>query len=122
MSQRYEKTLQEIEKICGHYFSYKLNFLIGNIIDFVNSESTNIGRLMILQKKIKYGVDSQTSLSICEKIFNDRYLASLLSNELDNKIIKEDQIIKYIKSKRDKVKEALSDYPTYFEKRIKYLK
>ncbi|MFV0362373.1 MAG: hypothetical protein ACK5LL_04695, partial [Suipraeoptans sp.] len=90
--------------------------------DFVNSESTNIGRLMILQKKIKYGVDSQTSLSICEKIFNDRYLASLLSNELDNKIIKEDQIIKYIKSKRDKVKEALSDYPTYFEKRIKYLK
>ena len=77
---------------------------------------------MILQKKIKYGVDSQTSLSICEKIFNDRYLASLLSNELDNKIIKEDQIIKYIKSKRDKVKEALSDYPTYFEKRIKYLK
>lgn len=122
MSQRYEKTLQEIEKICGHYFSYKLNFLIGNIIDFVNSESTNIGRLMILQKKIKYGIDSQTSLSICEVIFNDRYLASLLSNELGNKIIKEDQIIKYIKSKRDEVKEVLSDYPTYFEKRIKYLK
>ena len=122
MSQVYVKTLQDVEKICGHYFSYKLNFLIGNIIDYVDLESTNISRLMMLQKKVKYGVNSQTGLSICEKIFNDRFLATLLSNELDNKLVKEDEIIKYIKSKTDKVKTALNKYPTYFIKCIKYLK
>lgn len=122
MSQAYDKTMMDVEKICCHYISYKLNFLIGNIMDFLNSESTNLSRLMMLQKKIKYGVDSQTSISICEKIFNDRYLATVLSNKLGNKLIKEDEIIKYIKSKTDKVKQLLDEYPTYFKKRIRCIK
>lgn len=77
----------DIDDICNKKISYELSFLIGNICDMLdNNVSTEFERLKdmlnILQKRVKYGVATKTAVSICETIFNDRVLATKLTNIL----------------------------------------
>lgn len=88
----------------------------------MNGDCENIENLLLLQKKVKYGVNTQTSLSICGKIFNDRYLAILLTDVLRNKMVDEENIISYINENKDKVLQVLKEYPTYFTRCIHNLK
>ena len=65
----------DIEKQCGQSISFQLSFCIGNIIDYLEDDGINVQGMMDLQKKVKYGVSSETSISICEKICNERLIA-----------------------------------------------
>ena len=81
----------DIDDICNKKISYELNFLIGNICDMLDNDmSTEIERLKdmlnILQKRVKYGVATKTAVSICETIFNDRVLATKLTNIIGDDI------------------------------------
>ena len=49
--------------------------------------------LSILQKKIKYGVPTQTAISICEKVFNDRILSQKITSVLGDDSIEIDRIV-----------------------------
>lgn len=116
----------DIEDVCSKTISYELSFFIGNIVDMleIDEEEDTINpyfTLSLLQKKIKYGVSSETAVSICEKIFNDRYLANILSDiiEIDN--VTSENIIENIKQNKDKIQETLLDYPDYFIERINYI-
>ena len=122
ISIEYDIQVLEVEKICGYTYSYNLNFLIANIIDFMSSESVNLNTCMLLQKKTKYGVDTQTALSICEKVFNERYLARLMTDIIGDKSIGEDKIEKVIKAKKEQIETILRDYPSYFLNRVSYIK
>ena len=74
-----------------------------------------------MQNKIKYGVYSQTAISICEKMFNDRVLACKLSGVLMSETIDTDSILRITKWFEDSVLELLNDYPGYFSERASYL-
>ena len=91
-----------------------MSFLVGNIIDLVDAECVNLDSLSLLQQALRYGVNTRTAISICEKIFNDRYLAGLITQILGDKVIKPDEIVQAVKLKREKILTLLSDYPTYF--------
>lgn len=74
--------ISDVDDVCNKVISYRLNILIGNICDLINvleDDDTKVNPYMTLntlQNKIKYGVSSQTANSVCEKMFNDRVLAS----------------------------------------------
>lgn len=121
ISQTTSLDLFKIEKICNYNLLYQFCFLVGNVIDCLE-ESVNTEMFMLLQKKIKYGVDSVTAISICEKVFNDRMLAKDITNILDDKHISNDEIIGFIKMKKEKVSDYLKDYPIFFQDKIKYLR
>lgn len=113
--------LIDIEKKCGQSISYQLSFLIGNIIDYLESESASFEVLKSLQKKIKYGVNSDTAIAICKKIFNDRVIANYIVNEIGNKHLREDEIVSAIKNKKTEIEKILEQYPAYFSDRISFL-
>ena len=77
--------------------------------------------LNLLQNKIKYGVSSQTAISICEKMCNDCVLASKLSEILMSETIDADSILRITKWFKDSVFDLLNEYPGYFSERLSYL-
>lgn len=119
--------ISEIDDICNKKISYELNFLVGNILDLIdvnqddNVNEDNIDTLCLLQNKIKYGVPNVTSISICEKIFDDRLMSIKISQILEDENIRGDKILKYIKIYREPILKMLYDYPSYFQDRIKSL-
>ena len=76
--------------------------------------------LSILQKKIKYGVISVTAVSICESIFNDRFLAEMIS-EIIGSEIQEADIIDSIKYHSEQILIMLEPFPEFFSDRINML-
>lgn len=113
--------IKEAEKKCGNSLSYRLSFLIGNIIDYLDAESVNLEKLAMLQKQVKYGVAYTTSISICEKVFNDRIISNLITRIIGDYAIEEDKILESVKYFEDKIILELKGYPTFFTDRIRFL-
>ena len=116
-----------MDDVCNKVISYRLSILIGNICDLINvpeDDDTKVNpytTLNILQNKIKYGVSSQTAISICEKMFNDRVLASKLTEILKPETIDTDNILRIVKWFKDSVFDLLNDYSRYFSERLNHL-
>ena len=111
----------DVEKQCENTISYHLSFMIGNVIDCLDELSPNKENLLLLQKQVKYGVDSQTAISICEKVFNERIIARKISIILYDDTIDEEHIINHIKAKRDDILEVIREYPSYFSNRLRLI-
>lgn len=119
--------ISDVDDVCNKVISYRLNILIGNICDLISvpeDDDTKVNpytMLNILQNKIKYGVSSQTAISVCEKVFNDRVLATRISEILLSDTIDTDSIIRIMKWFKDDVFALLDNYPEYFSERLNYL-
>lgn len=119
--------ISDVDDVCNKVLSYRLNILIGNICDLINVPEDDDAKvnpytmLNVLQNKIKYGVSSQTAISVCEKMFNDRVLASKIREILMSDTIDTDSILRIVKWFQDDVFALLNDYPEYFSERLNYL-
>lgn len=114
ISKDYDISVYDVEKYCQYNLSYQMSFLVGNVIDLVDAECENIDALLLLQQAIRYGVNTKTAVSICEKIFNDRFLAKEMATVIGNNGVSCDQIVAFIKSKKDNIRSLLDSYPSYF--------
>ena len=127
-SEMHEQTalrIAQLEAICNKTISYELSFFVGNIIDVIDLDDEDIVNpipsLLLLQRRLKYGVKTETAVSICEKIFNDRFLANLLVDEIGHDTIEANNIVGAIQLCEDDLLEILSSYPSYFSKRIRWI-
>ena len=114
MSKNHGIKIYDIEKLCQYTVSYRMSFLVGNIIDLVDDECVNIDTLQLLQQELRYGVNTRTAVSICEKIFNDRFLAKQMTIIIGNNRVSADEITAVVKSKKEKIILLLKCYPSYF--------
>ena len=125
MNQRTSLPIASLEDICSKSVSYELSFFTGSIIDIIEINEEDIvnplQKLLLLQKRIKYGVKTETAVSICEKVFNDRFLANMLAEEIGLDSLETNRIVGAIKLHKDNILMLLSDYPTYFSERIKWI-
>ena len=124
----YESTslpIADLEDICNKSISYELSFFVGSIIDIIEISDEDIvnplPNLLLLQRRLKYGVKTETAVSVCEKIFNDRFLANLLADEIGHDTIETNSIVGVIKSHKDDILDILSAYPTYFSERVQWI-
>lgn len=117
--------IADIEDICSKSISYEFSFLVGNIIDIIeiNEDGTvnPLPNLLLLQRRLKYGVKNETAVSICEKIFNDRFLANLISDELGHDAVGTDSIIDVVELYKDDILKILASYPAYFSERVGWI-
>ena len=125
MNQRTSLPIASLEDICSKSVSYELSFFTGSIIDIIEINEGDIvnplKNLLLLQKRIKYGVKTETAVSICEKVFNDRFLANMLAEEIGLDSLETNRIVGAIKLHKDNILILLSDYPAYFSERIKWI-
>lgn len=117
--------IADLEDICSKSISYELSFFVGSIIDIIAISDEDIvnplPNLLRLQRRLKYGVKTETAVSICEKIFNDRFLANLLADETGHDAIETNSIVGVIQSHKDDILDILSAYPTYFSERVQWI-
>lgn len=117
--------IADLEDICSKSISYELSFFVGSIIDIIAISDEDIvnplPNLLRLQRRLKYGVKTETAVSICEKIFNDRFLANLLADEIGHDAIETNSIVGVIQSHKDDILDILSAYPTYFSERVQWM-
>ena len=117
--------IADLEDICSKSISYELSFFVGSIIDIIEISDEDIvnplPNLLRLQRRLKYGVKTETAVSICEKIFNDRFLANLLADEIGHDTIETNSIVGVIQSHKDDILDILSAYPTYFSERVQWI-
>lgn len=121
ISKKFETRIYDVEKICQYNISYQMSFLVGNIIDLVDVECVNIDALQLLQQALRYGVNTRTAVSICEKIFNDRFLAKEIVKIIGNNGISPEDIVLLVKGKKDDIMLLLHSFPSYFENVIENL-
>ena len=125
MHERTSLPIADLEDICSKSVSYELSFFVGNIIDIIEINDEDIvnplPNLLLLQRRLKYGVKTETAVSICEKIFNDRFLANLLADEIGHDAIESNNITGVMKSHKDDILDILSSYPTYFSERVQWI-
>lgn len=81
MHERTSLPIADLEDICSKFISYELSFFVGNVMDIIEINDEDLvnplPNLLLLQRRLKYGVKTETAVSVCEKIFNDRFLASV---------------------------------------------
>ena len=134
ISQETNCDVSDIDDLCNKIISFELNFFVGNISDLIviqeNDTDDEVDEddvvdprktLSMMQKKIKYGVPTQTAISICEKVFNDRILAQKITPILGDDSIEADRIVHTIQFCDTLVLDAVEAYPEYFKDRINYL-
>ena len=119
-------SIPDIESLCSKLISYEFSFFIGNIIDVIDADDDEtiallVSKLLLLQRKLKYGVCSETAISICEKVFNDRLLANSIAEQIGAESIDTNHIIDALKICKEKILGFLSVYPTYFSVRINWI-
>ena len=115
MSEEFGIKIADVEKQCQYSISFQMSFLVGNIIDLVSAECVNLDALQLLQQTLKYGVNTKTAVSICESIFNDRFLAKEITLITGNNEVSIDDIVLSVKAKKEEVLLLLKNYPSYFE-------
>ena len=126
ISEAVDIDISEIDSICNKLISYDLNFFIGNICDLIKADEDGntditISTLVSLQKKVKYGVATETAVSICEKVFYDRILSMLISDIINDDKVPANKIIRAIEYNKDDVFILLQDFPEYFSDRLNFL-
>lgn len=125
MHERTSLPIADLEDICSKSISYELSFFVGNVMDIIEINDEDLvnplPNLLLLQRRLKYGVKTETAVSVCEKIFNDRFLANLLADEIGHDSIEANSIVGVIKSHKDDILDILSAYPTYFSERVQWI-
>lgn len=119
-----EISINQIEKICSSTFSYHLCFLIGNILDAIGDrEEELVERLVLLQKRVKYGVSSGLQILISESLFDDRIVVNELENLIGQIPLTEKELKSHMVMKQNEILNMLKPYPEYFSYKFRlYLK
>lgn len=121
-----EILLGEIIDICDEGFGYASTLIINAIselLQFNYEESEDACRLIMeLSKQMRYGLPTKKSIIIYESGFSDRVVSLRLAAELLGIRIKtKRQLQKAVKTRKDNLMEALSEFPAIFSDRMSEL-
>jgi len=88
---------------------------VSEIVAFIEGEESELSfRLNGLQKRLKYGLPSKTSIILYELGFSDRVIAISLA-EIIEQAKNKNKILRNLQNKKNKVTEVLDKFPSYFE-------
>lgn len=78
-----------------------------------------IRRLQFFQKRLKYGLPTETTIALYELAFSDRVIAQNLAVSLNLVATQKKDLVKALKQDRDGAKSVMEKHPSYFQERLK---
>ncbi|RWT31407.1 DEAD/DEAH box helicase [Enterobacter cloacae] len=118
--------IENIIDICEGGLAYDGALLVSALCEFVemlDREGTDdpINRLQIFQKRLKYGLPTETTIALYELGFSDRVIAQDLAASLNLAATQKKDLVKALKKDRDGARAVMEKYPSYFQERMNEL-
>jgi len=118
--------IENIIDICEGGLAYDGALLVSALCEFVemlDREGTGdpINRLQIFQKRMKYGLPTETTIALYELGFSDRVIAQDLAASLNLAATQKKDLVKALKKDRDGARAVMERYPSYFQERMNEL-
>jgi superfamily II DNA/RNA helicase len=122
-SQRRDFKIDHVVEVCEKALAYDGALLIGALCEFVETldqEGTGdlINRLQLFQKRLKYGLPTETTIAFYELGFSDRVIAQDLATTLNLSVTQKKDVINALKQNRDTAIAVIEKYPTYFQEKM----
>ena len=80
-----------------------------------------INRLQLFQKRLKYGLPTETTIALYELGFSDRVISQDLAASLNLVATKKKGLVKALKQDRHGARAVTEKYPIYFQDRMNEL-
>ena len=80
-----------------------------------------INRLQLFQKRLKYGLPTETTIALYELGFSDRVISQDLAASLNLAATQKKDLVKALKKDRDGAMAVMEKYPAYFQERMNEL-
>lgn len=118
--------IENIIDICEGGLAYDGALLVSALCEFVEmldreGISDPIKRLQLFQKRLKYGLPTETTIALFELGFSDRVISQDLAASFNLAATQKKDLVKALKQDRDGVKAVMEKYPSYFQERMNEL-
>lgn len=115
--------IDHVVDVCEGALAYDGALLVGALCEFSEMFSDErsddlINRLQILQKRLKYGLPTASTIAIYELGFSDRVISQDIAASMDLTAEKKQDLIKALKQNRNGAMSVIRKYPKLFQKRM----
>ncbi|KIX12689.1 DEAD/DEAH box helicase [Dethiosulfatarculus sandiegensis] len=125
-SKRHEFKIDHVVEVCEGALAYDGALLIGALCEFIEAleqEETSelLSSLQLFQKRLKYGLPTETTIALYELGLSDRVISQDLVNTLEITVRRKYEIVKALQENEDAAMDVIEKYPAYFQERIEAL-
>jgi superfamily II DNA/RNA helicase len=125
-TRRREFKIDHVVGVCEGTLAYDGALLVGALCEFIETLDQDgtgdlISRLQLFQKRLKYGLPTETTIILYELGFSDRVISQDLAASLNLSATQKKDVIKALKQNRDAAIAVIEKYPTYFQERMNEL-
>lgn len=125
-TRRREFKIDHVVDVCEGTLAYDGALVVGAVCEFIETLDQDgtgdlINRLQLFQKRLKYGLPTETTIALYELGFSDRVIAQDLAASLNLAATQKKDLVKALKKDRDGARAVMEKYPSYFQERMNEL-
>lgn len=122
-TRRREFKIDHVVDVFEGALAYDGALVVGAVCEFIETLDQDgtvdlINRLQLLQKRLKYGLPTETTIALYELGFSDRVIAQDLVTSLSLDATQKKDLVKTLKKDRDGARAVMEKYPSYFQERM----
>lgn len=115
--------IENIIDICESGLAYDATLLVSALCEFIGTLSREkldnlVNYFHFFQKRLKYGLSTETTIALYELGFSDRVIAQDLAVSLKLKVKHRKDIIYALKQNQKTVNKIMNQYPRYFQEQM----
>jgi len=125
-TRRREFKIDHVVDVCEGTLAYDGALVVGAVCEFIETLDQDgtgdlINRLQLFQKRLKYGLPTETTIALYELGFSDRVISQDLAASLNLAATQKKDLVKALKKDRDGAMAVMEKYPAYFQERMNEL-
>ena len=125
-TRRREFKIDHVVDVCEGALAYDGALVVGAVCEFIETIDQDgtgdlLNRLQLFQKRLKYGLPTETTIALYELGFSDRVIAQDLASSLSLDATQKKDLVKALKKDQDGARAIIIKYPSYFQKRMNEL-
>lgn len=115
--------MEQVVDMCENGLGYDGTLIIGAINELLSEDRADlIKKLSELQKRLKYGISSQASISLYELGIADRSLVEEIASHInDPKLASKRKVLRWLKSNESEIRQLSNNYPDYFRIKLEQI-
>ncbi len=123
---RREFKIDHVVEVCEGTLAYDGALVVGAVCEFIETLDQDgtgdlINRMQLFQKRLKYGLPTETTIALYELGFSDRVIVQDLTTSLNLDVTQKRDLVKELKKDRDGARAVIEKYPVYFQNRMNEL-